>query len=704
MSRLSRPRAVFPLAWLLLVTLGLLQGCNSGPIDLDSRRFPCVQDDECVSGFVCREGMCQPEGEPVDRPDSGVPDAGKPDAGKPDAGTPDGGRPDSGVPDAGRPDSGVPDSGVPDSGVPDSGVPDSGVPDSGVPDSGVPDAGPVIRPTQLAFATAPLTVEAGKCSPGVILETRAADGRAAPVATATTVLLTTKHKDFDFYSDPLCQNMVTQVTVPSGGSRATFYFQSPTVRVNQVDAAATGLGIASQDETIRPAPPSAVVFVTLAQTVQAGACSGLVSLEARDPYGNTSSFSTATAAALSVSPAGGLTFFSDAGCTNAITSTTFASGATRANFYFRGRTGITFTVSAQVTGFTRVSQAATLLPVVRTGTCTLADTALSVSCPISPPQRDVTKTMLLYQATSSSADSQSANVRCALTSTSTVTCSRSGGLGVATVGWQTAELASGLRVQHVDTTCGGLPTVGVPIQPIASTANAFVLVSSQIDGTTHDTNDFFTAYLGATDHVDLQFGTSCISSWSGSLQVVELTGATVARGILSGGEGTQFVASGLPAADPATSVLLFTYRLAATSLPGICDRVLRGEITSSTSLTFTRAAGATGCEDAAIEAISWERISLGARGQAQHQSITLGDGAGGVQRSISAVDPTRTLVFASGQALSGQGGGEGSYASDDVLGAVIGRHFLASPTLLEVRRDAPVGSARWFSTVLQIEP
>ncbi len=70
-----------------------------------------------------------------------------------------------------------------------------------------------------------------------------------------------------------------------------------------------------------------------------------------------------------------------------------------------------------------------------------------------------------------------------------------------------------------------------------------------------------------------------------------------------------------------------------------------------------------------------------------------------------AVDPTRTLVFSSSQALSGQGGGETDFADDDVLGAVIARHTLISPTRVEVRRDfTGDADALWFSTVLQLVP
>jgi hypothetical protein len=639
----------------VLALVALLHGCDSGPAGLDSRRFPCEQDEECVSGYVCREGECQPE-EPVDEPDAGRPD--------------------------------------------------SGVPDSGVPDSGVPDAGPVLRPTQLAFATPPQTVEAGECSSPVEIETRSADGRAAPVAAQTSVALKARNNDLTFYSNRSCSGIRISVNVPTGGTRASFYFRGNTVGISPIDVSATGLADASQDEIIRAGPPTAVAFVSPAQTVPAGVCSAAVVLEARNALGTATIFTSPTAAGVTVAPAGGLTLFSDAACTSTITDATFAAGATRASFYFKGKTGGTFTLSPMPTGFTRVNQAATVLPVVRTGTCTLAAGALSVSCPITPPQRDVAKTLLLFQATSNSADSHSSNVRCALTNTSTVTCSRAGSVGMASVGWQTAELASGLKVQHLEASCVNVSSITVPIQPVASVGSTFLLMSSQADGTTLAADDFSTASLTAADRVEFRFGTACSTAWRGSLQVVEFTGASVTRGVTGPMTGTQLVVPKLPTVDLATTALLFTYRVSTASQPGICDRVLRGELTSPTSLTFSRSDADTGCEDATIEAISWERINLGARGQAQHLDFTLDDTIHSLQLPIpSAVDPTRTLVFASGQALSGQGGGETNYPDDDILGVLIARHTLLSPTLLEVSRDfRGDADARWFSTVLQLEP
>ena len=679
MKPLSRPNAVVSLAALALVLVALVHGCDTGST-LDNRRFPCAQDDECVAGYLCRQGECRPEGEPPDDPDGGRPDGGT-----------DGG---------------------PDSGVPDGGDPDSGVPDSGVPDSGVPDAGPVVRPTKISFVSPPQAVDLQACSPAAVeLETQTASGVAAPVAAQTTVNLRARNNDLLFYPNDRCsaQQVRTTATIPAGGSRASFYFRGSAVGVSPIDVFASGLGAASQSQVIRNGVPTAVAFVSPAQTVSAGVCSAEVVLEVRNATGGATAFATATPAGLTLSPAGGPSLYSDASCTTAITDATFAAGATQARFYFRGVTGGTFILGAKPSTLPQVTQPVTILPVVRTGTCMLPDGVSAVDCPISPAQLDMAKTMLLFQATSNSADPSSSNVACALKDTSTVTCGRFGTGGVVNVAWQTAELASGLRVQHLAAACGGLATLDVPIpQPVGSLANTFLLVSSLKDGTSLGEDDFFTGHLHATDHVDLQFSVPCTPSWQGSVQVVEFTSASVTRGVtgpMSTGE-TVLTVTGLPAAAPSTTALLFTYRVANATQPGICDRALRGEITSASTLTFTRSNEDLGCANATIEAISWERINLGDRGRAQHLRAELNDTLHNIQLTIpTAVDTTRTLVFASNQALSGQGGGETDFTGDDILGAVIARHTLVAPNRVEIRRDF-TGDAdtRWFSTVLQLNP
>jgi hypothetical protein len=451
-----------------------------------------------------------------------------------------------------------------------------------------------------------------------------------------------------------------------------------------------------------------LAFLGPARTLPAGGCSTLVELESRDASGNLFPVPSQRRVALSGPAAAGFSFFTDPGCTTPTSEVVFSPGAVRTGFYFKGRTGGTFPLSAAAPGFSTASQNETILPVVRTGVCTLPVGAGSVTCPISPAQLDRSKTLLLFQASSDDSDPDSASLNCSLSALDAFTCRRNdfddGGEDAVRILWQTAELASGLKVQHLQGSCGGTPLTEIHIQPVSRLRNSFLLVSSEQDGSSQGDDDFYTASFSTADHVDFEFSVNCQPSWHVALQVVEFSGTNVSRGLTGRMTGTQLVISNLEPVELGSTALLFTYRVSGVATEAICDRVLRGELTSPTSITFSRGAGATGCEAASIDSISWERIDFGERARAQHVPVTMDAATSSVSLPITAVDPTRTLVFASGQPQSGQAGGETSYAADGVIGASLGWHSLTSPTLLEVSRGAAEGTAKWSSTVLQLEP
>ncbi|HEX8539532.1 MAG TPA: hypothetical protein VF664_18850, partial [Cystobacter sp.] len=135
-------------------------------------------------------------------------------------------------------------------------------------------------------------------------------------------------------------------------------------------------------------PGVGVAFVTGSQTLATSGCSSLVELEARDANARPTTFSSPRTLTLSGT---GLTFFSDASCTTPLSNPVFAAGRARSSFYFKGRTSGTNRLSAAVSGLSPVSQEETILPVVRSGVCTLLATGNSVTCPISPAQVDLSK-------------------------------------------------------------------------------------------------------------------------------------------------------------------------------------------------------------------------------------------------------------------------------------------------------------------------
>jgi hypothetical protein len=460
-----------------------------------------------------------------------------------------------------------------------------------------------------------------------------------------------------------------------------------------------------------PTDSNKLAVVTAPLTVQAGRCSTGVVVESQDPLGNAINAGARTTINLTAAPSTGFRFFSDALCIFPITSLTLTANRSRVTFYVQGQTGGTFSISASAPGFSTASQSETILPAVRTGTCTLPTGGDSVTCSISPPQLDLTKTLLFFQASSNDSAPDSASVRCSLSALNAVTCTRNSGNGASDpavrIQWQTAELVSGINVQHLEAECEGTPLIELPIQPVSSLRSAFLLVSSEKNGITQGDDDYYAASLFQGDgefHVDLEFSVDCVASWRASVQVVELEGADVTRGLTGSMTGNQLVVSNLPAVDLASTMLLFTYRTSDATGPAMCDRVLRGELTSPTSITFSRGAGAAGCTAATIDSISWERIEFSGGVSAQHLLVSMDAGVQTTTVPITAVDTTRTLVFATGQMQSGQAGGETSYAGDDVIGASLGWHALTSPTTLEVTRGFDGGVARWNSTVLQIDP
>jgi hypothetical protein len=78
-----------------------------------------------------------------------------------------------------------------------------------------------------------------------------------------------------------------------------------------------------------------LVFLTAAQTLTPAQCSQKVELEARDTFGFPAKVEAMVESELSAAPPQGVTFFSDAACTQEISLMALAAGESRISFYFR---------------------------------------------------------------------------------------------------------------------------------------------------------------------------------------------------------------------------------------------------------------------------------------------------------------------------------------------------------------------------------
>ncbi|MHB8877637.1 MAG: hypothetical protein ACYC8T_28430, partial [Myxococcaceae bacterium] len=298
--------------------------------------------------------------------------------------------------------------------------------------------------------------------------------------------------------------------------------------------------------------------------------------------------------------------------------------------------------------------------------------------------------LMWFQATNAAeASPNSSELRCSLLAEIAVECSRIGTDGGATIRYQTAELPSGLRVQSIETPCdAGVTNVDIPT-PLASLAQSFVLFSVEQDGQSVDFDDFRVVRLTAPGTVEIQ--AACSTTARHSIQVAELAGANVTRALFAPGLAADagVVAygadAGLTPVDLTRTALLYSYRGTQPVINiGMCGRMLRGELSGPSSVRFSRAAGLSGCRSDPIDAIAFERVEFPPGTRVQQLTSTLAPGVLTLDQPIAAVELSRAFAFTGGQGLSGQGMGEGSYAADDVLGEMVARLELPSPTVLRL--------------------
>jgi len=208
-------------------------------------------------------------------------------------------------------------------------------------------------PTRLAFATPPRTAIAGGCSPVVTVQSRDNFGNAAALSSSATVSLSISSPTARLYSDSGCTTLLSgQVTIGAGTSSADFYFKDSATGMPQIDATSPPLSPASQVETVAAALPDALVFVTGPQTLTAGGCSAVVTVEAQDVLGNPAPSAGVTVVNLT-STSTGASFYlaSDATCSNtAVTSVSMGPGTARISFRFKDTRAGTPTLRASAAG------------------------------------------------------------------------------------------------------------------------------------------------------------------------------------------------------------------------------------------------------------------------------------------------------------------------------------------------------------------
>lgn len=703
--RISRLLALVPF-------LMLAAGCQCGPLGVDTTRFACSTDADCLSGFSCRD---LGQGDECVRKDvvvvtdaggdAGVVDAGGDDAGEPmDASVDDAGLDDAGLDDAGADDAGLDDAGLDDAGSVDAGGVDAGGLDAGTSDAGTP-------VSKLAFTSAAQTVNITACSQQIVVETRNAANQTTPVAANTTVTLAGAPAGLSFYGNQNCAgqpNATGTATITAGNSTATFYAAGSAANSYTLTATSTGLTSAMQTLVVQNAPNQLAFTNTPPATLRGGTCMP-VSLESR--RGGVAVAVTANSAVgLVAGPTGGAIFYSDANCTTAITTTQIALGSSTVALFVKPLTGGTVTLTANAS-FASAMQVLTVVPIVRRGQCTFnarvplpdggAQTDLSNTCTFSPAVTDLNASMLFSASTAviSTGELGVIEVRCRLATTTTVACNRRQDADPASVHFQIAEVPTGLLVQRsTATNCPGTVTLPTAVTP----SKSFVLKSVANATANFDDEDTFVAQLTGPTTVSVS-PTTCEGY---DLQVVQWDGLTVDRGFVDGGMPLGALSASvtaLPAAGSNRAVLAQPHTTVDGARP-LCSTLVRPSMPSASSLSFSRAAGDAGCPLNALEQVHYERIDFGSKASVREYSATFAPGVTSRTVTITPIDTTRTVVFSASQISGGQGAGESDF--DGPAGASEGLFQLVltnSSTVTVTRAEASSAAGVTFY-VAQLSP
>jgi hypothetical protein len=443
-----------------------------------------------------------------------------------------------------------------------------------------------------------------------------------------------------------------------------------------------------------------LAFTSPPQAVEGGACSSMVQLHALDASGAKAAVPEEMAVSFSVPTPDALRVFADPACLVPMESAKLAPGPAGLGFYVQGVTGGDHPLEAATSELGTATQTFSVRPMVRAGRCTLENGSSSVSCPLPFPVNPA-RSLLVFQATMDDETVSSTNVRCSITSGVDVVCSRVGSSATTTIGWQVLQRPRGLSAQHLRVPIGSNVT-RVTLTPPVSPPSSFLLVSYENSGSEQGADDFRHLRLTRADEVEIR------SSGGGGgtmeVTVAELAGAAVTRGLTRPMDGLRLDVGNLTPADVSRAFLTYSFRT-QSGADQMCDRTLRGELTSATSLRFSRGDGNPTCAGTLVDAIAWERVELPPGWRVQQLEVALAAGEGtGVVPLARPVDVTRTLVLAGGQYTAGQAMGEGSYDQRDVLGEMLGRLELTGPAELTVSRGASLGSARWTAFVVEVPP
>lgn len=638
-------------------------GCQCTSLGVDTTRFACGTNDDCIAGFECRDVGSGKECVRLGG------DAG------PGGGS--GGGTGGGV--------------------------------------GGGSGGGGVLASKLGFSSAPQTVLAATCSAALSVQTLDALDVPTNVNSDTPLTIT-----FDagvdagvvaFFSAAGCVGSPTTiVTVPAGSSTTSFFARVDGPGLVDVTVSDSPLGTASQVLTV-VTPPDSLAFTSMVPNpVRGGTCLPMT-LEAR-AGGVAAPVAMNTMVALTVMPMGNVQFFSDSSCNQSIVTTTIAANTSLTSFFIKVLTGGAGTVTATAP-FATANLNVNVTPMVRRGSCDfgtsqpLSDggtqSATFVQCNVSPAITNLGATMLLTQATSTitAGENGTGLVRCRMGSNTSLQCVRRHDADPTQLHYQLVEIPTGLRTQRLQNTAGCGPTF--TLNPAVDPTKTFILKSSVEPVGTFDDEETPVVELSSPTLVSVSPAT-CNSI---EIQVIEWDGVTVERQAFDGGlpdGGLTRTVNMLPNGGTSRAVISQS-GTTEDSNRQVCGTLVRASVQNPTQVDFSRAVGDGGCVAPELERLYFERIAFGNKAKVDEYTTTLVPGRASIPVSLNApVDMSRTIVFASSQSAGGQGSGETDEGSTGNAGTGSARFVLLNATTVQVTRADSSSTAVFTFYVAELNP
>lgn len=269
------------------------------------------------------------------------------------------------------------------------------------------------------------------------------------------------------------------------------------------------------------------------------------------------------------------------------------------------------------------------------------------------------------------------------------------------VQWQVVEIPSGFRV--VTATSSSCPP-SFTLPSMVDPAKTFLLKTLANGSVNFDDED--TNVLTLTGPTTVTASRTLCEGVD--VQAVEWDGVTVTRGDVDGGLAPGVARASLlglsPPASPQRAVLVQAGTL-INGMPPMCGMVGRAWLPGPGEVAFSRAMADGGCSTNLLDRVEYERIDFGTRATVQERSLVFNPGVSSMVSTITAVDSTRTFVFASNQSAFGQSLGETSYplAVPANVQEAIFSFELTTPTTVTVRRLLSASSAALTFYVVQVE-